>query len=438
MDEKKLLEQAKEVLKLNDRGSFTVPAGELYPHQWLWDSCFISIGLRHLDIKRAKTELQSLLRGQWSNGMMPNIIFSEGQEYHRDRELWRSYLSPYSPDKVTTSGITQPPMLAEAVVRVGDKMKLPERRTWYKTMFPSLLRYHEWLYADRDPHKEGLIILLHPYEAGLDNSPPWISEMRKHSMPWWVRLIEKLHLDGVVELVRRDTRHIPPGQRISNIEAMVQWSALHRLRRKAYNSEALMSRALFAVEDLAFNCILARANEHLRKIAEVIGRPLPEELSGSMIRTIAALDHLWDDTEGIYYSRSFISHKLIEEPTITTLLPLYAGCISKEKAARLVELLASRKWFKANWPVPSVPFNSSYFDPLKYWQGPAWVNTNWLIIDGLRRYGFDNEAENLLRKTLELVAKSGMNEYFNPINGEPAGAPNFSWTAALTIDLLKS
>ena len=438
MDEEKLLEQAKEVLKLNDRGSFTVPAGELYPHQWLWDSCFISIGLRHLDIERAKTELQSLLRGQWSNGMMPNIIFSEGQEYHRDRELWRSYLSPYSPDKVTTSGITQPPMLAEAVVRVGDKMKLPERRTWYKTMFPSLLRYHEWLYADRDPHKEGLIILLHPYEAGLDNSPPWISEMRKHSMPWWVRLIEKLHLDGVVELVRRDTRHIPPGQRISNIEAMVQWSALHRLRRKAYNSEALMSRALFAVEDLAFNSILARANEHLRKIAETIGRPLPEELSGSMIRTIAALDHLWDDTEGIYYSRSFISHKLIEEPTIASLLPLYSGVISKEKAARLVELLTSRKWFKTNWPVPSVPLNSSYFDPLKYWQGPAWANTNWLIIDGLRRYGFDNEAENLLRKTLELVAKSGMWEYFSPSDAEPAGAPNFSWTAALTIDLLKT
>ncbi len=438
MDEEKLLEQAKEVLKLNDRGSFTVPAGELYPHQWLWDSCFISIGLRHLDIERAKTELQSLLRGQWSNGMMPNIIFSEGQEYHRDRELWRSYLSPYSPDKVATSGITQPPMLAEAVVRVGDKMKLPERRTWYKTMFPSLLRYHEWLYADRDPHKEGLIILLHPYEAGLDNSPPWISEMRKHSMPWWVRLIEKLHLDGVVELVRRDTRHIPPGQRISNIEAMVQWSALHRLRRKAYNSEALMSRALFAVEDLAFNSILARANEHLRKIAETIGRPLPEELSGSMIRTIAALDHLWDDTEGIYYSRSFISHKLIEEPTIASLLPLYSGVISKEKAARLVELLTSRKWFKTNWPVPSVPLNSSYFDPLKYWQGPAWANTNWLIIDGLRRYGFDNEAENLLRKTLELVAKSGMWEYFSPSDAEPAGAPNFSWTAALTIDLLKT
>ncbi|MBI2592037.1 glycoside hydrolase [Candidatus Saccharibacteria bacterium] len=433
-----LLEKAEEVLKHNDRGAWTVPAGDLYPHQWLWDSCFIAIGLRHLDIARAQTELRSLLRGQWSNGMLPNIIFSDGREFHRDRELCRSYVNPYAPDNVATSGITQPPMLAEAVVRVGEKMKLPERRTWYKMMFPSLLRYHEWLYTDRDPHKEGLIILLHPYEAGLDNSPPWISEMRKHSMPWWVRLIEKLHLDGVVELVRRDTRHIPPGQRISNIEAMVQWSALHRLRRHAYNSEAIMSRALFAVEDLAFNCILIRANEHLRKIAETVGRPLPDELSLAMIRSIAALDHLWDEAAGIYYSRSFISHKLIEEPTIATLLPLYAGCITKEKAARLVELLSSRKWFRANWPVPSVPLSSSYFDPLKYWQGPTWINTNWLIIDGLKRYGFDDEAENLRRKGLELVAKSGIWEYFSPTDAEPAGAPNFSWTAALTIDFLKS
>ena len=126
-----------------------VPAADLYPHQWLWDSCFIAIGLRHLDIERAQTELTSLLRGQWSNGMLPNIIFSEGHKYHRDRELWRSYLSPYSPDGVSTSGLTQPPMLAEAVVQVGEKLKLPERRSWYKKMYPALVRYHEWLPRSR-------------------------------------------------------------------------------------------------------------------------------------------------------------------------------------------------------------------------------------------------------------------------------------------------
>ena len=86
--------------------------------------------------------------------------------------------------------------------------------------------------------------------------------------------------------------------------------------------------------------------------------------------------------------------------------------------------------------MPSAPLYSAYFDPLKYWQGPTWINTNWLIIKGLENYGYQGEADALRQKTLELVAKNGMNEYFSPINGQSAGAPNFSWTAALTIDLI--
>jgi hypothetical protein len=431
-----LQDKAEKVLKLNDRKTWTVPAEQLYPHQWLWDSCFISIGQRHLDIKRAQTEIRSLLRGQWSNGMMPNIIFAAGDEYIRDREIWRSYVSPYAPHKVATSGITQPPLLAEAVQKIGEKLSLPERRSWYKEMLPHLIRYHEWLYADRDPHKEGLAILLHPYECGLDSTPTWISELRKHSMPWWVRLIEKLHLDGMVNMVRRDTKHVPPGQRMSNIEAMAYWAALRRLRRKAYNSEAILSHSLFAVEDLAFNSILIRANVILLEIAKTVKKDLPPELLENMSRTWEALDKLWDDKTGQYFSRSFVGHKLIEESTIASLLPLYAMELPKDKSTRLVEQLKKRNWFGAEWPVPSVPLSSEFFDPFKYWQGPSWINTNWLIIDGLQRNGFHAEARELKAKTLELVSRHGMSEYFNPETGAPAGAPNFSWTAALTIDLI--
>ena len=100
-------------------------------------------------------------------------------------------------------------------------------------------------------------------------------------------------------------------------------------------------------------------------------------------------------------------------------------------------MMRAKKKFGANWPVPSVPMDSLFFDPYRYWQGPTWVNTNWLIIEGLKNYKFDEEAQILKNRTLELVKKSGMNEYFNPMNGEPAGAPNFSWTAALIIDLLQ-
>jgi hypothetical protein len=430
-----LADKAAEVLKHNDRAGWTVPAGDLYPHQWLWDSCFIAIGLRHLDIERAKTELRSLLRGQWDNGMLPNIIFTGNEKRHID--LWRSWVNPFAPSDVATSGITQPPMLAEAVVQVGKKLKMPERRGWYKEMLDPLTRYHEWLYVDRDPHKEGLVLLLHPYESGLDNSPPWISELRKHSMPWWIILIEKLSLDGFVNFFRRDTKHVPPGQRMSNIEAMAYWAAVRRLRRKAYNSEALISRSLFAVEDLAFNSIFVRANRCLRDIAKAAGKQLPEGLRENMERSEAALEQLWDESSGMYFSRSFVSHKLIQEPTISSLLPLYAGSISKNRAHELVSLLKRQSAFSTSWPVPSVPRTSSYFDPYKYWQGPTWVNTNWLIIEGLKNYGFLLEAKTLEDKTLKMVKKSGFYEYFNPNTAKPAGAANFSWTAALTIDLLK-
>lgn len=438
MAEPELLKSAENVLKQNDQGSWIMPAANLYPHQWLWDSCFTAIGLRHLSIERAQLELRSLLRGQWSNGMLPNIIFSKEPRYHRVREMWRSYVSPYSPATIATSGITQPPMLAEAVWQVGQKLKGPARRSWYQEMLPPLLRYHEWLYAERDPHHEGLIVLLHPYEGGADSSPPWISELRKHNMPLWVKAIETLHLDWVANMFRTDTPFVPGHQRINNVEGMMEWSALHRLRRKAYNSEAILSRSLFVVEDLAFNCILIRANHCLKKISADVKKDLPPDLLKCMTNSELALEQLWDESSGQYYSRSFVGHKLIEDSTAATLLPLYAGTISKERAKRLVELMNNKKWFGSKWPLPSVPLNSPYFEPFRYWQGPVWINMNWLVVQGLAESGFAKEAEDLRQRSLELVERSGFSEYFNPLTGQPAGAPNFSWTAALTIDLIKT
>jgi hypothetical protein len=366
--------------------------------------------------------------------MLPNIIFAN-EGYGSHINLWRSWVNPFAPSDVSTSGITQPPMLAEAVLKIGQSLKIAERRSWYKEMLPALIRYHEWLYADRDPHHEGLIVLLHPYESGLDNSPHWISELHKHSMPGWIDLIERLRLDNVVNLFRRDTKHVPPGQRMSNIEALAYWAAIHRLRRKAYNSEALISRSLFAVEDLAFNCIFLRANDCLKEIAKTAGKDLPPSLLDGMQRTKKAFSQLFDESSGMYFSRSFVSHALIEDPAIASLLPLYSGAISKNRAQELVDQL-KQTGFAATWPVPSVPWDDPYFDALKYWQGPTWVNTNWLIIDGLSRYGFYAEAKALRDRTVEMVAGHGFYEYFNPLNGRGAGAPNFSWTAALTIDLL--
>jgi neutral trehalase len=432
------LEQMRAVLEMNDRGNYTQPAHGLYPHQWLWDSCFVAVGWRHLDIERAKMEVLSLLRGQWHNGMLPNIIFRDDPQYRVDRNAWRSWLNPYSPNDVKTTGITQPPMLAEAVVQVGQKMAWPERRLWYRQVYPSLLAYHQWLYAERDPHGEGLVLLVHPWETGLDNTPPWMDEMHEHLMPLWIRLIEKLKLDRVISLFRRDGRSVPLDQRFSTIESLMLIDIQRRLRRKRYDINKILDHSLFAIEDLSFNSIFIRANAHLRDIAKALREELPEGLDARMKKTEKAFEELWDDYSAQYYSRDFVTHRLLKNPSIATLLPLYAGSITKERAAQLLRLLENERAFGPAYPVPSVPINSFWFHPKLYWQGPSWVNMNWLIIDGLKRYGYKDHAAALTESTLEMVRKSGSYEYFDPLTGEPAGAANFSWAAALAIDLLKS
>lgn len=439
MDQSELLaviKQCRRVLKQNRRGDHTMPAQGLYPHQWLWDSCFIAIGMRHINISHAMSEIQTLFDGQWSNGMLPNIIFSSDPAYETDRRVWFSRVSPYAPDAVSTSGITQPPMVAEAVHKIGQLLPKTERRSWYKECLPYIIRYHQWLFDERDPHNEGLVLQIHPYETGLDNTPPWIVQMSEHHRPWWVSAVRTLRLEHIINIVRRDTRSVPAEQRMTNMEALMYWDVIRRLKRKKYEINKILHRSLFCIEDLTFNSIFYRANTLLIEMAQEAGIVLDAPLLARIEHSKHALAELWDDGTNMYFSRDFITHDLIMEPSIATLMPLYSGAIPKEKAKILVAHLENHLEFWLNHPIPSVPMNSRFFNPVCYWQGPVWINTNWLVIEGLERYGYHELAEKLRVSSVQLVAEKGAAEYFSPIDGKALGSPNFSWTAALTLDLV--
>jgi len=285
-------------------------------------------------------------------------------------------------------------------------MKLTERRAWYKMVYQPLVDYHQWLYTDRDPHSEGLVLQIHPWETGLDNTPPWMHELHEHLLPWWVRLAEKSRLEKLMTPFRRDTRSC---QLISAFLMSKPWRYL--MSNDDWDEKftiLIRSRSCpVAIEDLTFNSIFVRANTCLVEIAKTLREDLPEELVVSMKKTKEALDQLWDPFASEYFSRDFVTHKLLTTSSIGALMPLYAGCITKERAKVLVELLENKHRFGPAYPVPTAPLDSPQFDPMRYWQGPTWVNTNWMIIDGLKRYGFNDHAEALRESTLELIAKSG-------------------------------
>jgi dienelactone hydrolase len=86
--------------------------------------------------------------------------------------------------------------------------------------------------------------------------------------------------------------------------------------------------------------------------------------------------------------------------------------------------------------VPSYDLLGEAFEPHRYWRGPAWFNTSWLLDRGLRLHGERGRADALRRAILHTADASGFAEYVSPYSGDACGATGFSWTAALTLDLL--
>jgi hypothetical protein len=433
----KLIEDCETVLKENDFGKYTVPSREIYPHQWLWDSSFIAIGLANMDIDRAKQEIESIFEGQWSDGMLPHMIFRTKETHNDDREFWASWRNPKSPS-IPTSGITQPPVVAEAIVRIGKKLPKSERLSWYKAMLPKLIRYHEWIYRERDPSNNGLAIIIHPWESGLDNSPPLLKVLKeKNYTPSWLKVLIWFGIIKLLDSFRADTKHIAKDQRATTADLIILNLLRRRIKKNSYKINKILSKKFFAVEDLTFNCILNRANTHIIEMAKFIKYDIDKDLKGKFDKTQKAFDLLWDPYQSQYFSRDYFSGNLIKEPSIASLMPLYAGNIDKSRLKIIVNSLENKDLYASNFPIPSVPLNSLWFKETEYWQGPSWINTNWFVIDGLKRSKYLDHYEALKETTLEMVENSGIFEYYNPTNGHGQGIEKFSWTAALCLEMAK-
>jgi len=147
-----LWQRASDILKLNDRGDYTVPTSGLYPFQWNWDSCLVALGQKHLDEARAWREINTLFDHQWPDGMVPHIVFHQHDDgYFPGPDVWGTNRT------VPTSGITQPPVAGFAVKRLFDMAKdksLARRRAG--ELIAKIDRWHEWFYANRDPGNDHL------------------------------------------------------------------------------------------------------------------------------------------------------------------------------------------------------------------------------------------------------------------------------------------
>jgi len=431
LDTQALVAAAKAVLDANWMGESTKPAPRLYPHQWSWDSAFIAIGYARYDQERAERELRSLFAAQWTTGLVPQIVFNPAASgYFPGPDAWGLRDDTRIPAGKLTSGIVQPPVHATAVLHVyRHAQDEPRARAFLAELYPKLRAWHDYLYRERDPRGEGLVYVRHPWESGMDNSPLWDAALaRINPAPGEVPPYE-----------RKDTGHVDAADRPlkADYDRYVYLMAL--FQRHGYDEAAIAADCPYLMQDVLFNSLLCRGDRDLAEVARLLGDD-PAPLFARAERAAAAINaRLWDEEAGIYLDQDLVSGERVPAAVAGGFTPLFAGVPDGARARRLYALLNSPAFAGLDepvYPVPTYSRRAAGYSPNRYWRGPLWVNLNWLIFQGLRAYGFQDYAARVRGAVVELAARQGFYEYFNPESGRGHGTDSFSWTAALLIDLL--
>ncbi|HEV7481908.1 MAG TPA: hypothetical protein VGO13_02280 [Solirubrobacterales bacterium] len=350
---------------------YTQPSPGRYPWQWYWDSCFAAIVWRRFDPARSRAELESLLAAQRPNGFIGHTIFWN-QPVSPLRYLFYNVTSRRSFQTETI----QPPLLAWAwSIAVGD----PARE-------PRIGAQMDWLAANRDLEGDGLLWIVQPDESGLDASP-------KFEPVWGALANGKL---GFPLLVRRN-------------------------RRIGFNARRVRERGWPLLCETLVNTMWSLSRQAL-------GRPSA---------TPALVERLWDERRGLFLDEMQPGGERPGVVTWASLAPLALPDLPEQIGRRLVEEhLLDRDEFLTAVAPPSVAASEPSYEPdgghgpiRRYWRGPTWVNSAWMVWLGMRRLGYEEEAGRLADGVIDTVAREGLREYYDPRSGKGLGAVDFAWSA---------
>lgn len=442
VDYRHLEHSAKSVLRNNwvDLGKglgYTQPAQGIYPYQWNWDSAFAAYGFAHYDPTRSLTDLRTLFQGQWQNGFLPHILFwdvpAQPELYYPGPQLWEvQKVTELAPKKVATSGITQPPLQAMALWHIYKEILARQGPAPAKKIlaefYPRLYKLHQFLHQKRDPEGSGLITIFHPWESGFDNSPRWDEAL------------ERIIPNNLPKYQRLDIRFVKSAQRPRKKQYDKYIYLALKLKQTGYDSEKSYAEHPFKVKDLTFSSILYLADKRLLYMAQELDQPT-SEIKGWLERfEKGVFQTCWHQEDQMFYDFDLISQKHLRTQTASSLVPFSTGLIPSSIFQKTIKLLEKADYCGqgacAYELLPSVAIQSPVFEDSRYWRGPIWLNLNWLLWRGLQAYGYHQRARHLAQEVFRLVSDQGFYEFFSPLTGQGLGAKNFSWTAAVTLDML--
>jgi hypothetical protein len=207
------------------------------------------------------------------------------------------------------------------------------------------------------------------------------------------------------------------------------------------------------VEGVDLNSMMVREMRALGDMAQELGET---ESAARWRRRADALagrinQAMWDPETRFYYNvdratKGFTVKTAagatldLRRKEIIGFLPLWAGVCPPERAQALVQHLKNPAEFWRRFGVPTLAADDPNYEPritrCCQWNGAVWLEWNYLVFDGLRRYGYRREARELGERMIEAAATQLRRnhrfwESYGP-DDETLGSPmNYIWDSIL-------
>jgi len=395
---------------------YVVPGGR-FNEMYGWDSYFIQLGL----LRDNELEL--------SKDMVDNFLY-EIKNYGKILNANRTYYL----------GRSQPPFLTEMVLGVYKKT---QNRESLESALPLIESYYKFWTAP--PHLTEDTGLSRYWDFGEGPAPEVLASEKNAQGLTHYELVKqyfrthKITDYEVDQYYDRKTDQLTPlfykgdrSMRESGFDPSNRFGAFN-IDIIHYNPVCLNS-LLYVMEIQTADILKMLGNN----VEETVYRKYAQERAERINRL------MWDDKDGLYYDYDFQIQRVRHYPFLTTFFPLWAGFASKKQAARVEKNLPLFEKVGGLQTSTTVSGNQ--------WDAPfGWAPLQMIAVDGLRRYGYKEDAERISMKFLSLVRREFLRqgyivEKYDVVNGGSNVAANihfgysanqagFGWTNAVFTEL---
>lgn len=421
--------------------AYVVPGGFLN-EMYGWDSYFILVGL----LQDHKTTL--------ARGMVDNFLF-EIEHYGAILNANRTYFLTRS----------QPPFLTPMIMAVHAAQKAEgiDDSAWLARAYPFAVRdYEMWTTA---PHLAGETTLSRYFDLGEGPVPEIVAthddyyrQVASHlgSVEMGSILTPAAAKNTPAEWPRYSAfvcdAGATPGKSCAPPTTLAFTEDYYKGDRSDRESgfDITFRFGPFAGEThhyaaVCLNSLLFMAENNLAELSTLTGHPedTAKWKERAESRRAAVNKYLWDEQAGMYFDYDFDTKRRNEYVYATMLWPLWAGLASPEQARvvdsqlKLLERMGG--------------LSTSNTDSGLQWDLPyGWAPLQLPAVEGLRKYGFDDDANRLTVEWLATVLRNfrrdgTIREKYNVVTGGSefkvsagyrANVVGFGWTNGVFLQLL--